>query len=237
MLTRQHRQYSDLGHAHQVTAGGARLHQQAYCFVKGGGLLAQLPPSGQMGRTIGASSARPAGRISNAGRMAGHAPLPAGCRRSWAHRGYGSTIGLSCRRAGLARPARPALDGNRTILLHRAIPSRAHDLRQSLRIVLIGLVDLHFERSPRMPCVEAGDGEPAAQLVYQPWRHRTGLETKAGILSAMPPHRTLDRFRIGGALATPQSATGVVHDTNGICRRCQSYRLPRLIPANRRQDR
>jgi hypothetical protein len=64
MLTRQHRQYSDLAHAHQVTAGGAQLHQQDYCFVKGGGLLAQLPPSSQMGRTIGASSARPASRIS-----------------------------------------------------------------------------------------------------------------------------------------------------------------------------
>jgi hypothetical protein len=99
--------------------------------------------------------------------------------------------------------------------MHRAIPSRAHDLRQSLRIVLIGLVDLHFERSPRMPCVEAGDGEPATpQLVYQPWRHRTGLDTNAGVLSTMPLHRTLDLFRIGGALATPQSATGVVHDTN-----------------------
>ena len=52
-----------------------------------------------------------------------------------------------------------------------------------------------------MPCVEAGDGEPATpQLVYQPWRHRTGLDTNAGVLSTMPLHRTLDLFRIGGAL-------------------------------------
>src|SRR5277367_3578922 len=50
--------------------------------------------------------------------------------------------------------------------------------------------------------------------MHQPWRHRTGLDTDAGILSAMPPHRTLDLFRIGGALAAPQSATGVVHDTD-----------------------
>src|SRR6266478_5075203 len=99
--------------------------------------------------------------------------------------------------------------------MHRPIPSRAHDLRQSLSVVLIGLVDLHFERSPRMPCIKACDGKTAtAQLVHQPWRHRTGLDTDAGIRSAMLPHGTLDLFRIGGALATPQSATGIVHDTN-----------------------
>src|SRR5271155_1097435 len=66
-----------------------------------------------------------------------------------------------------------------------------------------------------MPRIEACDGEPAtAQLVHQPWRHRTGLDTDAGILAAMPPHRALNLFRIGSALATPQSATGVVHDTD-----------------------
>jgi hypothetical protein len=38
--------------------------------------------------------------------------------------------------------------------------------------------------------------------------------TNAGILVTMAPHRTLDLFRIGGALATPQSAPGIVHDTD-----------------------
>src|SRR6516165_8749004 len=99
--------------------------------------------------------------------------------------------------------------------MHRPIPSRAHDLRQSLSIVLIGLVDLHFEHSPRMPRVKACDRETtAAQLMHQPWRHRTGLDTDAGILAAMPPDRTLDLIRIRGALAAPQSATRIVHDTD-----------------------
>src|SRR5215472_3028287 len=105
--------------------------------------------------------------------------------------------------------------GIKRLYMHRPIPSRAHDLRQSLSIVLIGLIDLHFERSPRMPRVKACDGETTtAQLMHQPWRQRTGLDTDAGILAAMPPDDTLDLFRFRGALATPQSATGIVHDTD-----------------------
>src|SRR6202035_827341 len=105
--------------------------------------------------------------------------------------------------------------GIERLYMHRPIPSRAHDLRQSLSIVLIGLVDLHFERSSCMPRVKACDSETTtAQLMHQPWRHRTGLDTDAGILSAVPPYRTLDLFRIRGALSTPQSATGIVHDTD-----------------------
>jgi len=33
-------------------------------------------------------------------------------------------------------------------------------------------------------------------------------------LAAMPPDGTVDLFRIRGALAAPQSATGIVHDTD-----------------------
>jgi hypothetical protein len=77
-------------------------------------------------------------------------------------------------------------------------------LRQSLRIILIGLVDLHLERSPRMPGVKARDVEPAAaQFVYQPWRHRTGFDADTGILSAMTTYRPLDLFRVRRALTTP----------------------------------
>jgi hypothetical protein len=47
--------------------------------------------------------------------------------------------------------------------------------------------------------VKACDGETTtAQRMHQPWRHRTGLDTDAGILSAMPPHRTLDQFQADG---------------------------------------
>src|SRR5215472_10449709 len=99
--------------------------------------------------------------------------------------------------------------------MHRPIPSRAHDLRQSLRIILIGLVDLHLECSPRMPGVKAGDVEPAAtQFVYQPRRHWTGFDAVTGVLSGMPTHRRLDVFRVRRALTPPQPATGIVDDAN-----------------------
>jgi hypothetical protein len=99
--------------------------------------------------------------------------------------------------------------------MHRPIPTRAHDLRQSLRIILIGLVDLHLECSPRMPGVKASDVEPAAtQFVYQPWRHRTGFDTDTGILSGVPTHRPLNLFRVRRALAPPQPATDAVNDAD-----------------------
>src|SRR5215469_7589409 len=50
--------------------------------------------------------------------------------------------------------------------------------------------------------------------MHQPWRHGTGLDTDAGILAAMPLGGAFDLFRFRGALATPQSATGIVHDTD-----------------------
>jgi hypothetical protein len=105
--------------------------------------------------------------------------------------------------------------GIERLYMHRPIPSRAHDLRQSLSIVLIGLIDLNFERSPRMPRVKVCDGKTtAAQLMHQPWRHRTGLDADAGILAAMPPDGPPGVFPDQGALAAPQSATGIIHDTD-----------------------
>src|SRR5580692_2469694 len=99
--------------------------------------------------------------------------------------------------------------------MHRPIPSRAHDLRQSLRIVRIGLVDLHFERRPRMPGVKACDFEPpAAQFVHQPWRHGTGLDADTRILFGMPTYHPLDLFGVRCALTTPKPATGAVNDAD-----------------------
>ena len=75
--------------------------------------------------------------------------------------------------------------------------SRAHELRQSLRIVRVGLVDLHLERRPRMPGVKACDFEPpAAQFVHQPWRHGTGLDADTRILLGMPTYHPLDLFGV-----------------------------------------
>jgi hypothetical protein len=45
--------------------------------------------------------------------------------------------------------------------------------------------------------------------MHQPWRHRTGFDTDTGILAAMPSDGALDLVQIRGALAAPQSATGI----------------------------
>jgi hypothetical protein len=47
--------------------------------------------------------------------------------------------------------------------MDRPIPSRAHDLRQSLGIIVIGLVDLHLERL-RIPTKSAGYPEVASAI-------------------------------------------------------------------------
>ena len=99
--------------------------------------------------------------------------------------------------------------------VHRPIPSRAHDLRQPLRIVLVGLVHLHFERSAGMPGVKAGDVEPSAvQFMHDPRRHGTSLQPHMRVISRTPPHRTLDLLWVGGTLTTPQPATGLVDDAD-----------------------
>src|SRR6516225_5089760 len=93
------------------------------------------------------------------------------------------------------------------------IPPRAHDLRQSLRIVRIGLVDLHLECRPRVPSVQACDFEPAAaQFVHEPWRHGAGLDADTRILFGMPTHHPLNMFRVRRAMATPQPTTGIVNN-------------------------
>jgi hypothetical protein len=57
-----------------------------------------------------------------------------------------------------------------------SVPSRANDLSQSLRVVLIRLIDLHLKGSACMPGVETNDFEPEiAVFMHQPWRHRSGL--------------------------------------------------------------
>ena len=57
------------------------------------------------------------------------------------------------------------------------IPASANDLSQSLRVVLIRLVDLHLEGGACVPGIETNDFEPEiAEFMHQPWRHRSGLD-------------------------------------------------------------
>jgi len=88
--------------------------------------------------------------------------------------------------------------------MNGSVPSRANDLSQSLRIVLIRLVDLHLEGSACVPGVETNDFEAkSAKFMHEPWRHRSGLYPNAGVIPSMPADQNADLFRICGALAPP----------------------------------
>jgi hypothetical protein len=59
----------------------------------------------------------------------------------------------------------------------RPVPPGANDLSQSLRVVLVRLVDLHLEGGARMPGIETNDFEPEiAKFMHEPWCHRSGLD-------------------------------------------------------------
>jgi hypothetical protein len=59
------------------------------------------------------------------------------------------------------------------------------------------LVDLHLESSPCMPGIEAGDVECAtAQLIHEPWCHRTGFNPDASVVSSMSPQHPCDLLRV-----------------------------------------
>jgi hypothetical protein len=84
------------------------------------------------------------------------------------------------------------------------VPSRANDLSQSLRIVLIRLIDLHLKGSACMPGVETNDFEPEiAEFMHQPRGHRSGLDPYVGVAPRMPADQSVDLFWICGALAPP----------------------------------
>jgi hypothetical protein len=83
--------------------------------------------------------------------------------------------------------------------INRTVPPGANDLSQSLRIVLISLVDLHLEGGA------CGNdfGPEIAQFMHQPWRHRSGLDPYAGVISRMPADQNAHLFWNRGALAPP----------------------------------
>jgi hypothetical protein len=184
---------------------GARLHSYPNRFVEGGNLLAQLSP-GREHRSDDRRDVVTAGEQGLDAPIERHATHRAGQQAKRLEHATDMVRQSRCHACELAACAkqRPRPMGVERLDMHRPIPSRAHDLRQFLCIILIGLVDLHLERSPRMPGVKARDVEPAAaQFVHQPWRHRTGFDADTGILSGMPMYRSLDLFRVRRALTTP----------------------------------
>jgi hypothetical protein len=99
--------------------------------------------------------------------------------------------------------------GSRSMAVERLdvngpVPASADDLSQSLRAVLICLVDLHLKGGSCMPGIETYDFEPKiAEFMHQPWRHRSGLDSYADVISRMPQHHIADLFRDRGTLAPP----------------------------------
>jgi hypothetical protein len=72
------------------------------------------------------------------------------------------------------------------------------------RVVLIRLVDLHLKGGSCMPGIETYDFEPKiAEFMHQPWRHRSGLDSYADVISRMLQHHIADLFWNRGALAPP----------------------------------
>ena len=80
--------------------------------------------------------------------------------------------------------------------MNRPVPSGPNDLSQSLRIVLIRLVDLHLEGSACVPDVETNDFEAKiiTEFMHEPWCHRSGLDPYAGVISRMPADQNGDLF-------------------------------------------
>jgi hypothetical protein len=99
--------------------------------------------------------------------------------------------------------------------MNRPVPPGANDLSQSLRVILIRLVDLHLEGGACVPGIETNDFEPEiAEFMHQPWRRRSGLDPYTGVIPRMPADQYGDLFWNRGALTPPMSAAGVVNDAN-----------------------
>jgi hypothetical protein len=100
--------------------------------------------------------------------------------------------------------------------MNRTVPPSANDLGQSLRVVLIGFIDLHLEGSACVPGVETNDFEPEiAEFMHEPWCHRSSLDPYASVISRMPADQNADLFWNRGALARQtESAAGSVDDAN-----------------------
>jgi hypothetical protein len=99
--------------------------------------------------------------------------------------------------------------------VNRPIPAGANDLGQSLGVILIILVDLHFERGARMPRIEANHLEAEiAQFMHNPWRHGAGFDPYPSFVARVSAQGDADLFWKREALAPPYSPAVLVNDAN-----------------------
>ena len=94
------------------------------------------------------------------------------------------------------------------------IPTGANDLSQSLGVVLVRHVDLHFAGGARMPGIKTNDCEPElAELVHEPWSCRSGLDPNVDVIS---PHAGAP---CNESLLEPTGTAATV--SSPPCRRCK----------------
>ena len=88
--------------------------------------------------------------------------------------------------------------------MNSPVPPGTNDLSQSLRVVLIRLVDLHLVGGACLPGIETNDFEPEiAKFMHEPWRHRSGFDPYPGVIPRMPADQNADLFWNCGTLAPP----------------------------------
>ena len=112
--------------------------------------------------------------------------------------------------------------------MNGSVPASANDLSQSLRVILIRLVDLHLEGGTCVPGIETNDFEPEiAKFMHEPWCHRSGLDPYTGLVPRMPADQNGDLFWNRGALTPPKSVAGIIDDANGhhLLRNVQSNKM------------
>src|SRR5271166_1712254 len=222
----QHSDDPDTGYAHQKSARRVLLRQRAHRFIEDRNLFTQLSPCRQHGSddrrqviTLGEQSLDP-----SVERKASH------CTRQHSKRleHAPDMVRQTRRHADELRSCtkqRTCPMGIERFHVHRPIPSRAHDLREPLGIVPVGLVHLHLECGTGMSRIEANNVKPSlAQFMHKPRRHRAGFDPNAGIVSRMPSHRPLNLLRICMTLASPESATRIVNhaDRSQLLRNVQT---------------
>src|SRR5271166_335315 len=208
--------HADTGNGHQVPGRAVRFGSEIDLPIQGGDLLADRLPGQQQwlddhakGWVVGHDLTHPdrerpvtaarydkAKGLEQAANVIGNR-LPLRDELSTRHQQHSQRLSIH------------ALDGN------LAEPSSAHDLRQPMRVIGIGFVELQAEGSLRVAGIDADDGQTMlTQLQGQPVRHLPGLQADAHSRRGIPAHELADRFCLGAAFASPYDGAALIDDAD-----------------------
>src|SRR6266851_984986 len=204
-------------HRHQKTAERVRPDPLLHRLIEDCDLLAQLPPSGEQ-RAHDEADFRSALEQRLDPPIKSEPPTGAGQQaEGLQHAAY--HVGEPRRHAHELRAS--SKESSIPMRIERLyvdwpIPSRAHDLRQSLGVVLVGFVEPHLQRGLHTPGVQTLDIKAsAAQAVHEPGRHRAGLDTDFDVNNTgMPQHACRDRSGVSDACTSPEPPALLVHNAN-----------------------